>query len=377
MSSKPRPVLAIAEHFSKLEDARVQGRTEHSLLSIVVIALVGVISGADGWDEIHDIALDRRRWLKRHIALPNGMPSADTIRRVIGRLQPEAFMACVTSWVATLTKPLNGQVVAVDGKTIRGAKKRSSWSRMLHQVHVWSCSQRLLLAQASVAGAPQESAAVRRMLELLVLEGAVVTADAAHCCKATAQSILDAGADYILALKGNRGPLFERVTRFFETTELKPGVATHHRSECIAHGRQEIREAWSVDAKLIGVDDVEWPSLKSVTLIKRTRETPAETTVDSHYFVSSLPPRVRKLESGVREHWGIENNLHWPLDVQMDEDASTIRDEVAAVNFGGLRRIALTLLTKDTTVKRGIAAKRAKAARNPQYLDHVLSLGIP
>ena len=372
--------LKIAEHFSPLQDPRVVGRTDHPLLTILVMALVGVICGANGWDELEDLVEDRKAWFARFLEMPHGVPSADTFRRVLSALRPSAFQQCVASWVQSLAEPLDGQVVAFDGKTIRGALKRTPWGESLHQVHVWACKQRLLLSQTSVPGAPEESEAVRRLLELVELKGAIATADAAYCSAKTAQSILEAGGDYLLHLKGNQATLHRTVEEFFEQA-LAKGFGNvkvrHDVKQEAGHGRREIREAWSVHATALNLATVTWPSLRSVTLIERTREVKEKRTTERHYYLSSLPPSVRRLMSAAREHWQVENGLHWVLDVQMGEDSCSIHEEIGAQNMATLRRLSLMMLKRDTTHKRGIAAKRAKAARNTTYLEHVLTRGIP
>jgi predicted transposase YbfD/YdcC len=377
--AKDRGSLKIAEHFSSLEDPRVVGRSTHPLLTVIVIALVGVICGADGWDDIVDIATDRRDWFAEFLDMPHGLPSADTIRRVLGALRPQAFSDCVTAWIRSLAEPLNGQVVALDGKTIRGALRRTPLGTVLHQVHVWSCKQRLLLAQTGVAGASEEVDAVRRLLDLVDLRGAIVTADAAHCCAQTAGKIMAAGADYLLCLKGNRASMHAHVETYFDfarSQAFEGEVVRHSRSKSSGHGRQEIRESWSLRADAV-LPDALWPGLKSVTMIERTRTVGEKTTRERHYYLSSLAPTVRKISEAVRAHWDIENGLHWVLDVQMREDACTIHDENAAQNFGILRRLSLTMLRRETSLKRGIAAKRAKAGRNTEYLARVLRAGFP
>ncbi|HEU4411140.1 MAG TPA: ISAs1 family transposase [Polyangiaceae bacterium] len=377
--SKP-PVLCLAQPFASLQDPRVASRTEHPLLTIVAMALVGVLCGADGWDDLEEIARDREAWFARLVDMPNGVPSADTFRRVLSALRPAAFFDCVRSWVQSLAEPLDGQVVAFDGKTIRGALKRTPWSECLHQVHVWSCKQRLLLAQTGVAGAPEESVAVRRLLELVELRGAIATGDAAHCSHETARAVLEAGGDDLLHWKANRGTQHEAVALFFAAARAACFAGIEARRCRVAergHGRGEVREAWSVDARAVPLPGAPWPSLRSVTLIERTRVLDGKGTTERHFYLSSLPPSVRRIAAAAREHWRIENQRHWVLDVEMGEDESTTRDEYGAQNFGALRRVSLMMLQRDATLQRGLAAKRAKAARNIAYLEHVLTLGIP
>jgi len=380
-NSSPRGApLRIAEHFASLEDPRVVGRSVHPLLTVIVMALVGVICGANGWEEIREIAVDHQRWLASFLVMPNGVPSADTFRRVLSALRPEAFSGCVASWVRSLAEPLDGQVVSFDGKTIRGALKRTPLGTTFHQVHLWCRKQRLLLAHVGVPGAPEEIAAARRLLDMVDLRGAIVTGDAAHCCAETAQKIIDAGADYVLQLKANRAAMYKAVETFFELADMSdnpPVPMRHARTFEVGHGRGEAREAWSVDAPAVPLPGACWPQLRSITLIERTRQTPDKCTTERHYYLSSLKPSVRRLMSAAREHWDIENTLHWGLDVQMAEDACIIHNENAAQNFATLRRMSLAMLQRESSLHRGIAARRAKAARNTSYLASVLTRGIP
>ena len=288
-------------------------------------------------------------------------------------------MDCVTSWVQSLAEPLDGQVVAFDGKTIRGALKRMPLGDALHQVHVWSCEQRLLLAQVGVAGAPEEIDGVRKLLDFVELRGAIVTGDAAHCCVETAEKILAAGGEYLLHLKGNRAAMYGAVESFFayaRDNDFAGEKVRHDRNETTAHGRKEIREAWAMAAGAVPLPGTPWPGLRSVTQIERTRIIGDQASTERHYYLSSLEPAVRKIADAARKHWDIENGLHWSLDVQMGEDACAIHDENAAQNFGALRRMSLAMLQRETSLKRGVAAKRAKAGRNTVYLEKVLRCGI-
>jgi predicted transposase YbfD/YdcC len=376
--SKQAPPLEIAKHFASLKDPRVVGRTQHPLLTVLIMALVGVICGANGWEELEEDAEDRKEWYAGFLDIPNGVPSADTFRRVLSALRPEAFWECVSSWVQSLAEPLDNQVVAFDGKTFRGALKRTPWGK-LHQVHVWSCKQRLLLAQTAVPGAPEEAEAVRQLLKLVELKGAIATGDAAHCSAKTAQSVVDAGGDYLLHLKGNRAALHDAVDGFF-TQKRAEGFGDikvrHCRTEENGHGRREIRETWTVPATALDLPGAEWPKLHSVTIIERTRVVEEKWTNERHYYLSSLPPKVRRIALAAREHWQVENGLHWILDVQMGEDACAIHSESGAQNFGTLRRLAMMMIKRETTLKRGVDARRRKASRNSIYLARVLTRGI-
>jgi predicted transposase YbfD/YdcC len=373
----------IRQHFESLRDPRVVSRTDHPLLTVVLMAVIAVIGGAEGWEEIEDFAEDRKDWFAKFLDMPNGVPSESTFYRVFRSLSLKAFGTCMRSWVTSLAECLAGQVVAFDGKTLRGALARSSPDAKLHLVNVWACEQRLLLAQHAVVGAPEEIAGMRDLLKVLELKGALVTADAAHCCRETAQEILDREADYLLHLKANRGAAYEVAVGFFQAAREDDfaGVQVRHsRTEEESHGRVESREAWSIPAKACDLPGEDWPSLRSLTFVERTRTVAQKTTCELHIFLSNLAPSVKRLAKSAREHWQVENGLHWRLDVQMGEDRCAVHEENAAAHLAAMRGMAVTLLLRDDTCRRGkrvrgIAAKRAKAGRNIEYLEHVISLG--
>jgi predicted transposase YbfD/YdcC len=237
---------SFAQHFAALDDPRVVRRCKHPLVTVLVMALAAVVAGCHGWEAIPDFCEDRREWFAQFLEMPNGVPDATTFLRVFRVLRPSAFFARVTAWVQTLAQPLDGQVVAFDGKSLRGALKRAPLGAALHAVHVWACQQRLLLAQTYVAGAPEEVPAVRDLLEFLDLKGARVTGDAAHYSRATAQAILDTDAAWLLHLKANRGAAHAAVRTFFDAADADAfaGVTVRHRRETTrGHGRVETREA--------------------------------------------------------------------------------------------------------------------------------------
>jgi predicted transposase YbfD/YdcC len=373
----------IAVHFESLEDPRVVGRTDHPLLTVIVMAVVAVIGGAEGWEEIADFAEDRQEWFAKFLDMPNGVPSESTFYRVFRAIRPAAFEACMRSWIDSLAASLAGEVVAFDGKALRGAMARAALGAKLHLVHVWATRQRLLLAQKAVEGAPEEIGAVRDLLELIDVEGAVVTGDAAHCNRETAQTIVDRKADWLLKLKANRAAAYERALAFFSDARAQAfegHTVRHHRVEESGHGRHEIREGWTFPASACSLPGEDWPSLKSVTFIESTRVVGTEASRELHIYLGSLPPTVRRIMASAREHWQIENGLHWRLDVEMGEDRCKVHEANAATNLASMRRLALMLLQRDETCRRGkrirgIAAKRAKAGRNTEYLEHVLTLG--
>lgn len=375
----------IAQHFAPLVDPRVVNRTDHPLLTVIVMGLAAVIAGCTGWEEMESFAQDHREWFATFLAMPNGVPSDSTFYRVFRALRPAAFEACMRAWVQSLQASLAGEVVAFDGKTVRGAAARALPDAKLHLVHVWACKQRLLLAHKPVEGAAYEGEAMRELIQLVDVRGAILSGDAGNCSHANAEAILEAEADYLLHLKANVKKDHDAAMAFFEAARANDfeGVPVRHRREAeTGHGRIEVREAWSVPASACPLPGTPWPSLRSLTWIERTRVVGFEVSRDVHVYLASLPPRVQRILTSAREHWGVENGLHWVLDVQMGEDACAIHDANAAANVAALQRIALILLRRDDTYRsgkrvKGVAAKQRKANRDTAYLQHLFSLGVP
>ncbi|WP_395809119.1 ISAs1 family transposase [Archangium minus] len=377
-------VQLILEHFGGLKDPRVARTKRHALSNVLVMALCAVIAGADGWEGLAQFARSRAQWLASFLDMPHGVPCADTFRRVLCALHPQAFEACMRRWMQALAREVRGQVVAVDGKSVRGALSKTLAGSPLHLVHVWASEQRLLLAQQAVAGAPGEVAAIPELLAQLQLQGAVVTVDANGCTAKVAQAVVHAGADYVLHLKGNRGPLYSHVKDMFAPVRANPeashsGVDTHSRSVSKGHGRREVRTAWAVALRPEDLPPSahKWPRLRTAVLLRRERTLKGKVSQEWHYYLSSLPPQARKLTGLIRGHWGVENGLHWCLDVCMGEDSRTIRHFNGAQNFAVLSRIALTLLRREKTLKAGVPTRRKKAGWDTDYLLRVLLAGFP
>ncbi|MDO9018141.1 MAG: ISAs1 family transposase [Deltaproteobacteria bacterium] len=379
-SERPTGVQSILQHFADLRDPRVANRCDYPFETVLVIGLLGVLCGAEGWTDLEVFAESKGDWLRAFLEMPEALPKEGVFRRLFSALRPAAFEACMRAWVRSLAEDLTGQVVAFDGKAMRGALSRAFGRTALHQVHAWAGSQRLLLAQRAVPGAPEESAAIVSMLEALHLKGAVVTIDAGNADKKVARAVIDQEADYVATVKANRKTFHTALATFFAGAEAAgfAGVTVRHqKTQERGHGRDEWREVWVVPAKVLGEMATYWPGLQSIVMVRRTRVLPDATLQSwTHYYASSLPPRVGPIANAIREHWSVENGLHWVLDVQMGEDACTIHDEVGATNFGLLRRMALTLLQRDDTLKRGVKAKQKKAGWNNDYLLHLLTRGL-
>jgi predicted transposase YbfD/YdcC len=367
-SSASTPRLLFDEHFAALDDPRDPDKTEHSLRNILLLALAAVLCGATGWDEIALIARERAAALHDLLDPADGTPSADTFRRVFEVLHPDVFADCLANWVASLQPQLAGEVVAFDGKAHRGTARDGR--RPLYSLHAWATRQRLLLRSATVGGAPEEVAGIVAMLRVLSVAGAVVTTDANGCTRAVAQASLDAGAAYLLALKRNRAALFAAVVAAFAAHPARSYDATVNRG----HGRVECRQVWTLPAQVLGPAAPTLPGLRALVRVVRMRITATGTAIETMYYVTSLAPRARRLADAIRAHWGIENHLHHALDVVFGEDSSRVHDRIAADNLGSVRRMASTLLRKDTAAL-SLVMKTRRAGLNTDYLRHLLMLG--
>jgi predicted transposase YbfD/YdcC len=368
----------VVASFSELRDPRIERTKRHSLVNVLVMALSATIAGAEGWDDLVDFCEARRKWLEGFLDLPNGIPSADTFRRIFERLDPRAFQRCFADFVSALAHKVDGEVVAIDGKTLRGLVNKAGVTNQLHLVHVWATEQKLLLAQESVEGASGEMAAIPRLFEMLDLKGAIITTDANSCTASVTRTIIENGADFVLAVKGNRGRFYDHVVNAFEGAAPAAGLRTHGRIE-EGHGRKETRIVSVLepdDWPWVTKNNGDWAGLRTAVRIERTREASGEPTTETHYYVSSLPPDAQRIGSAIRDHWDIENGLHWGLDVAFGDDDRKIRDARSAENFAIVARMAFTLVKRDPARKRGVAASRKRAGWDTDYLAHVLTSGI-
>jgi len=370
--------LLFVQHFATLPDP--QRRTpQHSLLSILFIVLAGQLCGAEGWEAMVAFARAKQEWLASFLELPKGIPSTDTLRRVWGALEPQAFAACFGAWVGALTGTLKGEVVAVDGKAIKGAYEAARRTTPLYLLHVWATEQRLLLGQRVVAGAPGESPGAESVLKLLALEGAVVTGDANLCTQRVARTVLAQGADYVLALKGNRGAVHRQVRQFWQVAAAQDFAKTavrRVRRRSTGHGRTEERRSCVVAATALPPLLQRWPGVASVLMVERVRQTATRTQRERHYYLRSLPPKVLTLHHAIRQHWRVENDLHWCLDVSFREDHCRVRHLRAATNLALIRRMALQLLKRQPGETVGLPIRRLRAGWDNAYLVQVLSTGL-
>ncbi len=372
---RPDQGLSVAHHFADLTDPRIERTRLHELLDIVAIAICGVIAGADSWVHIEQFARAKHAWFRTFLALPNGIPSHDTIARLFARLDPDEFQKGFAGWIESIRQATDREVVAIDGKTLRRSYDRAKGKSALHMVHAWATANHLLLGQVAVDEKSNEITAIPKLLRMLVLSGAIVTIDAMGCQKEIARTIRQRGADYVLALKGNHEHLHEQVVAFWEAAYrrgFKDLDVSYHRQWNESHGRFEARRCWATSelSWLAGRED--WPDLRSVVFVESERFVGEALSVEERYYLSSLPADAKLLNGAVRSHWGVENSLHWVLDMTFDEDRSRIRKDSAPENFASLRRLALCLLKNEGTLRQSLKGKRLMASWDEAYLLRVL-----
>lgn len=381
------------EYFADLPDPRCNnGQLRHELVDILAIALCAVLCGAEGFVEIEEFGHAKQHWLQERVglSLPHGIPSHDTFGRLFARLQPQAFEECFRRWTQALQTLTEGQVIALDGKSLRRSFDTATNQRALHLVSAWASENRLVLAQQAVDGKSNEITALPALLERLDIRDCVVTTDALNTQKSVAAQVKEQGGDYVLALKGNHGLLYEEVTEFFDWMSRRPGGLARlcpdsAQTQEWQHGRHEVRRCFCLPATEQDWPQAkrQWPGLQSLVCVETQRrvlvfdpQVPHTAQVpapcERRFYLSSLPCEAPRLLAAVRSHWGIENSVHWVLDVSFDEDGSRIRKDHAARNMATLRRLALNLLRQDVQHKRGIKTRRHRAAWDNDYLLHLL-----
>ena len=364
--------LSIPKFFAKLKDPRRCHRRLHLLQDIIVIALCAVICNAQDWQEIVTFGRKRHGWLKRFLALPNGIPSHDTFERVFERLSPRAFQACFRDWVRAVSAAMRIQHVAIDGKTLRGSG--SAKLGPLHLVSAWATAQHLTLGQVAVEAKSNEITAIPALLELLDLNGALVTIDAMGCQKAIARKIIDQSGHYALTVKDNQEHLLADIQQVFEKaidTDFADLDHDTYETRERDHGRTEYR-CYTVLHTTQGIRHADaWADLTTIGMCYSERTVKGKTSTEVRYFIGDKKASAKYYGTGLRHHWGIENNLHWQLDVNFGEDRNRVQKRNAAENLALLRRLTLSLL-KAHPAKESIAKKRYAAALDPDFLEEIL-----
>jgi predicted transposase YbfD/YdcC len=369
---------SIAEYFAKIPDPRVKRSRLHPLVSVLVLSLCAVVCGANGFVDIEQFGLARVAWLKTFLHLPHGIPSHDTIGRVFGALNPRALAEAFRGWVSAVARLTRGEVVAIDGKTLRRSFREAGSAAFVHMVSAWATHNRVVLGQLKTEDKSNEITAIPELLKVLEIKGCLVTIDAMGCQKEIASQIVEAGADYMLAVKDNQPTLRQDIAAIFERLRREPkgGLLDFHQTRETGHGRIEVRRCWTTDLAEAIVQWKEWNRLATLALIESERTLDGKTSIEQRYYICSRSKLPAKVALGiVRAHWGIENQLHWVLDVAFREDDCRIRVGYAAENFAVLRHIAVNLLKRVEGIKVGIQGRRLRAAWDHDFMLRVLVAG--
>jgi len=367
---------AIMEHFLKLDDPRRYNK-RHLLIDIVVLAICAIICGADDWPAVAEFGEAKQEWFAEFLELPHGIPSDDTFRRVFAVLDAEQFQSCFITWIKAVFEVTQGQVVPIDGKKLRRSHDHSMGKDAIHMVSAWALENHLVLGQVKVDDKSNEITAIPRLLDVLEISGCIVTIDAMGCQKKIIQKIKDKNADYTIAVKANQKGLLADITGLFDRArETQFAHCDYYKTAEKGHGRFEIRECWTIsnpeDLKQIR-SWADWTGLQTVVMVRRARHIGGKIETEIKYYISSLVSSARHILAVIRGHWGIENQLHWVLDIAFREDDCRLRKGNGAQNFALLRHIALNLLKQEGTCQRGIKTKRLKAGWDLDYLSKVLA----
>jgi len=363
------------EHFDGLNDPRKNNHNKrHELKDILIITILAVICGADTWIDIEYFGKCKQEWLQKFLTLPNGIPSHDTINRVFSLLSAKQFEECFLNWINSLVEVSQGEIISIDGKTVRGSRGKN---KAIHMVSAWANKNQMVLGQRKVDGKSNEITAVPELLKQLDITDCIITIDAMGCQRKIANQIKEQTADYVLAVKDNQKKLHQAMKKTFEFAEKKNYEAMVYSEHEIVegdHGRIETRRYVALPLMYLWQFKLKWKGLKSLVMVdsERVDKSTGEIQKEKRYYISSLSAEAKKLGEAIRLHWGVENGLHWSLDVSFNEDQNRTRTGNAAENLSIVRRIALNLLKADKTVKAGIVTKRKKAGWDHRYLATLL-----
>ncbi|MEQ9027523.1 MAG: ISAs1 family transposase [Aggregatilineales bacterium] len=369
---------SIEQCFGDLPDPRVRGRCDHKLLDIIMIAICGVLCGADSWVGIETVGKAKESWFREFLELENGIPSHDTFGYVFAKLDHEAFQTRFVRWVEAVFTVTKGQVVAIDGKTARRSHDRSRGKETIHLVSAWASENGIVLGQRKVDSKTNEITVIPELLRLLNVSGCLVTIDAMGCQTEIAKVIRDEKADYLLQVKDNQAKLKQDLDDWFvhgDQQNFQNMTMTYHKAVSKTNGRIEIRQCWTI-ADPVAMEHIRhydgWVDLQTIVRVQRETRTGDKTTHETAYYITSLPPDAQRILDATRHHWAIENSFHWVLDVTFCDDASRIRMGESAENMAVLRTIALNLLKQNKT-KSSLRQKRFRAAMDNSFLLQLLT----
>ena len=365
----------VVNHFENLTDPRRENRS-HKLIDIITIAICAVISNADNYEQICLFGHAKFDWFKKFLELPHGIPSADTFERVFSRLNPDEFRKSFLSWIAAINQLTKGEVIAIDGKTLRRSYDNNNGKSAIHMVSAWASANGIVLGQIKTDDKSNEITAIPELLRALEIEGCIVTIDAMGCQKKIAETIVNKKADYVFSLKGNQSNLHENIKLYFQEqmeNQFNDSPYDYHQTVDGEHGKIEIRRYWTTSdiEWLQGKEN--WKNLNTICMVERERQFNEKVEKETSYYIGSIDSDAKQFGSAIRNHWGIENSLHWVLDVSFREDESRIRKGKAPENFAVLRHIALNMLKKETSLKKSVKSKRLRSGWDNDYLMKVLA----
>jgi predicted transposase YbfD/YdcC len=374
MSDYPTESRSLIEHVRIISDHRVTGRCNHLLVDIVVIAITSILCGADDWNSIEGFGKAKEEWFRKFLRLPCGIPSHDTFRRVFAQISPAAFQECFIEWVRDVAGTIKG-VIAIDGKTLRRSHDRVLGKKAIHMVSAWAAENSLVLGQVKTDEKSNEITAIPELLQLLDINGCIVTIDAMGCQKAIAAQIIDQNGDYVLALKGNQSGLHEAVEAVFQQADslgYKDYPVDYFETSEKSRNRVETRRHWTLECEGLFEHTKLWEGLNIIGMVECERTVHKQTTIEYRYYIGSIENNAQLFGKSVRDHWGIENKLHWRLDMGFREDESRIRKGHSAENFAVMRHFAINLLKQDKLTKLGVKNKRLKAGWDDDYRANLL-----
>ena len=381
--SRPGPIdlqdlqMGLSTYFDDLPDPRVDRTKQHLLKDILVITILATIAGAQGWEDIENYGLGKQQWLEEFLELPNGIPSDDTFRRVFEKLDPKVLEQKLSQWLQQIMGSVCQEIIPIDGKSLRGSYDREKGLKNLHLVTAWASEQRLVLGQVKVEDHSNEITAIPALLELIDIAGAIITIDAMGTQTEIVRQIRQKQADYVVALKSNHPTLYNQVKDWFETAKMREfkGIEISYDSRTEkGHHRVETRKVWAVSVAQLGglYKQEQWVGLRTIVIVERVRHLWNKTTREVQFYLSSLPVDAQLNGRAIRQHWGIENQVHWSLDVTFNEDKSRIRSLNSPQNFALVRRLALNAVNTEITLKRSLRQKIKRAAMNNDYMMQIL-----